>query len=194
MRFIVPIILVVISVASFMMFTNPAYQEVKELQATTTRLDTALTNSKKLQEQRDALGTKYRNIPADSLARLQKLLPDNADNIRFIIDLQQMAQSYGISLDTIKFDAAQAATPTSTVSALSAATPGTVAAATAGYGTFNLEFTTTATYESFMSFMKDVESNLRLTDIQSVEFSAPEDLNKKTITYTVKLSTYWLKN
>lgn len=194
MRFIVPTILLVISVASFIMFTNPAYQDVKALQAKTTQLDTALTNSKKLQEQRDALGTKYRNIPAESLNRLQKLLPDNADNIRFIIDLQQMAQSYGMSLDTIKFDATQAATPTSTVSALSAATPGTVAAATSGYGTFNLEFTTTASYDSFMSFLKDVESNLRLTDIQSVDFSAPEDLNKKTMTYTVKLSTYWLKN
>lgn len=194
MRFIVPIILVIISIASFVMFTNPAYKEIKTLKAQAAQFDTALSNSKKLQEQRDALGTKYRNISPESLARLSKMLPDNADNIRYIIDVQQMAQNYGMSLDSIKFDAKQTAPATSTISPLSAATPGSVAIATQGYGTFNIEFTTTSTYENFLSFLKDVESNLRLTDVQSVDFDTGSDPNKITNLFTVKLSTYWLKS
>ena len=192
MRLIVPIILIIISVASFLMFTNPAYQAVKALKAQAAQYDTALTNSKKLQEQRDALGTKYRSISPDSLARLQKLLPDNADNIRLIIDIQQMAQSYGLSLDAIKFDAQQTQPAATGASPLLASNAASNAAAERAYGVFNLEFSTTATYENFLKFTKDVESSLRLTDIQSVEFTSG-DQTKTTNTYTVKLATYWLK-
>ena len=58
--------------------------------------------------------------------------------------------------------------------------------------TFNLQFSTTASYPNFLSFMKDIESSLRLTDIQSIDFIAA-DPTKGLTTYTVKLSTYWLK-
>lgn len=192
MRFIVPTILLILSVTSFVVFTNPSYKEVKSLKAQVAQYDTALTNSRKLQEQRDALGAKYRSLPSDQLERLEKLLPDNADNIRLIIDIQQMAQSYGMSLATIKFDAGQTGGAAAAASPLSSATSAEVAAASRDYGIFDLTFSTTATYENFLKFLKDVESSLRLVDVQSVDFSAG-DPSKGTTTFTVKLRTYWLK-
>ena len=192
MRLIFPILLVLISIASFVMYTSPAYQDVKALKVQIAQYDTALTNSKKLQEERDTLGAKYRSISPDALARLSKLLPDNADNIRLIIDIQQMAQSYGMSLQAIKFDAVQSGSAANAANPLAASTPSSVAASSQDYGTFNLEFSTAATYGNFLSFLKDVESSLRLTDIQSIDFSSG-DQTKTTNTYTVKLATYWLK-
>jgi Tfp pilus assembly protein PilO len=192
MRFLIPTILLILSVASFVVFTNPAYEEVKTLKAQAAQYDTALTNSRKLQEQRDALGVKYRSISPDELARLSKLLPDNADNIRLIIDIQQMAQSYGMTLAAIKFDAGQTTAAASASGPLSSATSTDVAAASRDYGAFDLAFSTTATYENFLKFLKDIESSLRLTDIQSIDFSAG-DPAKGTTTFTVKLRTYWLK-
>ncbi len=190
MRFILPIILLALSLGLFFEYTNPAYQSLSAQRALATKYDTALTNARKLTEERDALNQKYRALSEDSLARLSKLLPDNADNIRLIIDIQQMAQSYGMSLNSIKFDSANGAS----------ATPGQLAAVTTldatqaskDYGIFNLQFTTTATYANFQSFLKDVESSLRLTDIQSIDFTAADPLKGTTI-YTVKLRTYWLK-
>lgn len=192
MRFIIPTILLILSIGSFIAYTNPAYQEVKALRAQSAQYDTALTNATKLQAQRDALNTKYRSLPPASVARLEKLLPNTADNIRLIIDIQQMAQSYGMSLSTIKFDAGQGAAAAAS-GALSSASSAEVAAASQDYGTFDLTFSTTATYANFQSFIKDVESSLRLTDIQSVDFSAG-DVQKGTTVFTVKLRTYWLKS
>ena len=178
------------------MFTYPTYQDIQTLQATSSQYNDALSNSKKLQETRDALASTYSAINPDDLARLSKMLPDNADNIRLIIDIQRMAQAYGMSLSTIKFDAnqtAQGAAGGTTV----AATQSDLALSQKNYGVFNLEFTTSATYDNFLKFTKDLESSLRLTDIQSIDFSsdsAASTANPSSYTYTVKLNTYWLKS
>ena len=194
MRFIIPTILLILSVGSFLMFTNPNYQKVKELRAKAAEYETALGNSRKLQEERDTLGTRYRAFPPDQLARLNKLLPDNADNIRLIIDIQQMAQSYGMSLSSIKFNPVQTAPGTQQpAKELSAATQSDVAQSNQDYGVFDLTFNTTATTANFLKFVKDIESSLRLTDIQSIESTLDESA-KGTSTYTVKLRTYWLKH
>ena len=195
MKFIVPTILLVLSIASFLACTNPAYHQVKALKAQTSQYDTALSNATKLQEERDALNTKYRSLSPDDLARLQKMLPDTADNIRFIIDIQQMAQSYGMTLSTIKFDAGAGAPAAagSAPTALSSATSADVASASQDYGALDITFSTTATYENFLSFLKDIESSLRLTDVESIDFAAGDPVKGTTI-FTVKLRTYWLKS
>ncbi len=192
MRFIFPTILLILAIASFVMFTNPTYQQVKQMKAQASQYDSALTNSQKLQTERDALSTKYRTIDPNALNRLSSLLPDSADNIRLIIDIQRMAQSYGLSIAAIKFDATegQKAQTANTLAAVSAAD---LAQANKEYGTFHLEFSTTATYENFRKFLKDIESSLRLTDVESINFTADNPLNPNVYTYTVKLKTYWLK-
>ncbi len=194
MRFIIPTILLILSVGSFLMYTNPSYQEVKDLRAQAAQYDAALSNSRKLQEERDALGEKFRSFPPEDLAKLQKLLPDNADNIRLIIDLQQMAQSYGMSLSGIKFNPVQASPSMATGSkvTLAAASPTDVEQTARDYGVFDLTFSVTGTYANFLKFVKDVESSLRLADVVSIEF-ASDDQAKQTSLYTVKLRTYWLK-
>jgi Tfp pilus assembly protein PilO len=191
MRFIFPIILIILAITSFMMFTNPMYQEVKAMNMQAAQYDSALTNSQKLQTERDALSVKYHTIAPDSLSRLTSLLPDNADNIRLIIDIQRMAQSYGLSISSIKFDATegQKGTTSSTLAAVSASD---LAQASKEYGTFHLEFSTTASYENFRKFLKDIETSLRLTDVESIDFNADTN-NTGSYTYTVKLKTYWLK-
>lgn len=183
------------------MFTNPSYARIKTLRAQNAQYSEALANSRKLQEERDALGQKYNSIPPASLARLMKFLPDTADNIRLIIDIQRIGQTYGLTLSSIKYDAKQANggnTPGSnTVSAPAINTAGDLAAASADYGTFSLEFSVQSTYENFLKFMGDLESSLRLVDIQSVTFNADSSSttsdNGKTV-FTVKLNTYWLKS
>jgi hypothetical protein len=59
------------------------------------------------------------------------------------------------------------------------------------YGTLTLSFSTTATYTTFLAFMRDLEKSLRLIDIVSVQF-ASSDTNQ-LYDYTVSIKTYWLK-
>lgn len=190
MRYIFPIILIIASIASFLVFTNSTYSEVKQLKAEAAQYDEALSNSVSLQQERDALNTRYRSFSPDSLARLTKMLPDTADNIRLIIDLQRMAQSYNMNLSNINFEStghtAQAGT-----GQLAAVSATDVLNQNSDYGTFDLEFTTAGSYSDFLKFLQDIESNLRLTDVSSIEFDAGDGTTP--IKYTIKVKTYWLK-
>ncbi len=207
MKFVVPIILITISVLSFLFFTNPTYKEIKDMKVTLDSYNSALNNAQELQKDRDELSAKYSTLSASDLKRLSQLLPDSADNIRLIIDLQRMAQAYGMTISSTKFDAkSKKAASETNPNALIAASATDVTQASKDYGIFDLEFATVAPYENFLKFIKDVESSLRLSDIQSIEFSADSPVGTKTpvgispgntgpngYSYTIKLRTYWLK-
>jgi hypothetical protein len=199
MRFIFPTLLILISIGAFLVFINPTYSEVKVMRAESAQYDEALTNSRKLQEERDALSEKYRTLSPEDLERLTRMLPDNADNIRLILNLQQMAQTYGMAISSIKFDAASAAVAknggTATAASATTAVSATDAAkAQRDYGDFEIEFTTTGSYANFQKFLKDMERSLRITDIQSITFGSEVDPAKQGYTYTIKLLAYWLKS
>ena len=63
---------------------------------------------------------------------------------------------------------------------------------------WDLEFSTEGSYENFFRFIEDLESNLRIVDIASIEFSSASVSITKSSTeyyrYNFKIRTYWLKN
>ncbi len=194
MRFIFPSLLIIISVAAFIVYINPTYAEVKIKRAESAQYDEALTNSRQLQEERDALSEKYRTLSPEDLERLNRMLPDNADNIRLILNIQQMAQTYGMAISAIKFDA-ETVKPTNGVASSTAAVSATdTAKAQRDYGDFEIEFTTAGSYDNFQKFLADMERSLRITDIQSITFGSEVDPTKQGYTYTIKLLAYWLKS
>lgn len=194
MRFIFPSLLIIISVAAFIVYINPTYAEVKLKRAESAQYDEALTNSRQLQEERDLLSEKYRTLSPEDLERLNRMLPDNADNIRLILNIQQMAQTYGMAISSIKFDAETVKPANGTASSTSAVSAVDATKAQRDYGDFEIEFTTTGSYDNFQKFLEDMERSLRITDIQSVTFGSEVDATKQGYTYTVKLLAYWLKS
>lgn len=207
MRFITPIILIAISVTLFFVFTNPLYDStdplspgIVQLRAQVASYNTALDNSKALENERDKLAAKFNAINPDDLTNLQKLLPNNVDNIRLILEIGQIAAPYGMVLKNVKYNA------TETDPALANGTVvqggGVANSAPKNYGIFDLEFSTSGTYDNFINFTKDLERNLRIVDISSIAFSssgtaANENTNinsSEVYSYDFKIKTYWLKN
>src|ERR1035437_7503811 len=103
-RFITPIILIAAAIALFFVYTNPIYSDITAQKVQVASYNDALSNSKTLQSERDKLTAVYNNIDPNNLARLQKLLPDNVDNIRLILEIEQIAAPYGMTLSDIKYD------------------------------------------------------------------------------------------
>ena len=206
-RYIVPIILIGTAVTGFLMFTKPTLDNITNIQNEITSYNEALDNSKSLESERDKLTTKYNAIDPNDLARLQKFLPDNVDNIRLILEIEKLALPYGMVLKDVKYDATLLETKDSTASATPASVPSNSISDTTTasdrnnqYGTWNLEFSTEGRYSDFISFTKDLENNLRMVDIASVIFSSDGGVSLgKTKTsdlykYDFKIKTYWLKN
>jgi Tfp pilus assembly protein PilO len=159
---------------------------------------------KRLESERDALTTVYNAISIQMIWRdLQKLLPDNVDNIRLILEIEQIAAPYGMTLSDIKYDTTD--TNASSAGATGVVQGGGIASSTQkGYGTFNLEFSISGSYSNFINFTKDLENNLRIVDISSISFSSnslgagtgvsPKTSSSEIYKYDFKINTYWLKN
>ncbi|MCX6753259.1 MAG: type 4a pilus biogenesis protein PilO [Candidatus Nomurabacteria bacterium] len=201
MRFLLPIILIAISISGFFMFLNPTYTEIKSLQTKIESYNTALSNSKSLENQRDKLASKYNSIDTQNLDKLTTLLPDSVDNIRLILEIEKIATPYGMALKDVKYNPI-VADPTVN-SANKKLLKNT--ATKKDYGSWDLEFSTSGTYDDFISFSKDLEKNLRIVDISSVDFSADNNSSSGTgmllatnsssiYKFNFKIRTYWLKN
>ena len=174
-RYVISVVLIGISVVGFFMFTDPLYKQISELKMQTTAYNEALDNSKALENERDKLTAKYNTISPENLLKIKKLLPDNVDNIRLILEIEQIALPYGMVLKNVKYNVEKKNTP---------ATGGAVITQDSGigedqfkdYGSWDLEFSTTGTYNNFINFIKDLEKNLRIIDVSSIRFSSGSEL------------------
>lgn len=198
-RFITPLILIAIAVTTFLAYTDPMYQKVLAARAEAASYDEALNNAKMLEVERDNLTKKDSAILPENKEKLKKLLPDNIDNIRLILEIGQIASPYGMMLKDVKYDTLKEEANSAVVAG--GQSPEAMAALRRDYGTWNLEFETEGTYNNFLNFLKDLESNLRIVDVASISFTSDSSTKSGTgsttqdvYKYNFKIKTYWLKN
>jgi Tfp pilus assembly protein PilO len=207
-----PVILIGISLALFLVFTNPLYRDIAELRTAAASYDEALNNSKALENERDKLTAKYNSMNPDHLKKLEKFLPENIENIRLILEIEQVALPYGMVLRDIKYSPDESSASDAELEAEGAIEGGgAVKPADKDYGVWDLEFSTVGTYNNFLNFLRDLESNLRIIDISSIQFSSSAGISEGPVSslpssaapvssapgaykYDFKIKTYWLKD
>lgn len=177
MRFLGPLILVILAIAIFFGFTRPQLAATGDLSQHATELNDALANSKKLQDTYERLSKEYGDFRSDDKIRLNKMLPDAIDNVKLIIDIDSVASKYGMTLrnTTLESDAQGKAD---------------LGPDTRPYGARKLSFRVSGPYVAIQQFLKDLSDSLRLVDPVSVSFrSADKDFYE----YDVSIRTYWLR-
>lgn len=195
-RYILPVILIGVAIAGFFLLTDPFYKSISLERGQVASYNEALDNSKALEAERDKLTQKYNSFDPENLSKLQKLLPDNVNNIRLILEIEKIASPYGMVLKDVKYDATNDTVATSPTIGVA---KGGTNSLNKDYGTWNLEFSTQGTYNNFNNFVKDLENNLRIVDISSIQFSSGGKIGlspslQEAYKYNFKIRTYWLKN
>lgn len=187
---ITPLILIVLAIGIYFTFTKGKLDELKEIKAVNAGYQQALDNSEKLIKVRDTVLKTYNNISEQDRERLEKMLPDNVDNVRLIIDVNGVGARHGLTLKNIKTSASSA----NATNAQGAATPSSPRANVVNvantYDTVTLSFNVTTNYQTFINLMKDLEASLRIMDISKITLTANDTGNYE---YGVELKTYWLK-
>ncbi len=187
MNIITPIILIIISIGTFFMYTDPVYRgdavsygaaSIKNLQTEDEQYQKALNNTGAIKDKKQALETKKDSFSSDNLERLNKLLPDNIDNIKLIIDMTNIANQHNLTLKGARLDTNAKIDPNK------------LGADTSKYGTVGISFSVSATYEKFQDFLADLEKSLRLVEITDLSVSGN---NTGLYDFSVGLKTYWLK-
>lgn len=194
MRLIFPTILLVISAIIFFVVIDPTYGEVKQLRTEVSTYNAALNNSAELQKARDALLEDYKNIKAEDKERLNHFLPNTISNIELILEIEKIASLHGMPIRDIKFESKTEDKAESVDGVVAEVDPTEYLP----YGIFPMEFVIEGRYETFLSFLEDLEHNLRLVDIKSISFNVPDvavgsTTNPNIFSYTLKIETYWIK-
>lgn len=179
MKAFLPILFIVIAGGLFFGFIDPTYSRVKELRAEESEYNEALNRSRELQEVRDSLLARYNAFSQSALQRLEKMIPDHVDNVRLILDLDAMASKYGMRVRNVEIETAE-----------SRANRGQIGPEERAHESLILTFTVSGTYDTFRSYLADLERSLRLSDVVGIAFTANDT---GIYDYTVSLKTYWLK-
>jgi len=182
MQFITPIFFILVSIGIFFGYVDPQYSLIKTDKAIERQYDEALDQSKELLKIRDDLLSQYNTLDPTSLARLKKLLPDNIDNVKLIMEIDGMAKARGINVRNIIVRGETA------VASASGKKP--IVPDSKDYESVVLEFSFGASYEDFKKLLRDLEMSLRLVDVEVASFIASEDDFNE---YKIAIKTYWLK-
>lgn len=182
-RSLFAIILIIASILGFVLFVSPQYQDIIAMRAESTQLNEVLNNSRTLQEKRDQLLKQYNNFSPANIDRLEKMVPNNADNVKLILELQTLASRYGLELRTAALSADEEAARTQRTQ---------VQIATRDYGTISLDLVIRGPYDGFVSFLSDIEKSLRIIDVESLSFRSDAN-NPSVYQFNVSFNTYWLK-
>jgi len=180
-RFIFSLITILISVAVFVVIVIPRFNGIKELRNEQAELVSAVSSGADLRVRRDELTRQYNAVSQNSLAKLKSLLPDSIDNVKLILELDALARTYGLPIQNVRVREVEDTTVTQQSTVVT----------DSRYGTTRLELTLEGRYDRFRSFLEDMEKSLRLIDVESVTFTAPED--ETVYTYIITLRTYWLR-
>lgn len=208
MRWLLPLILIGGGIAGFLLVTQPIYEEASNLKIEADKYNEALSNAKILQQERDRLTDKFNSLNPESLARLEKIVPDSVDNIKLILEIQEVAQERGILVKNVEFEPEQfieqeedPANPTANANTQrqtgNLRRPG--AASNLDYDVYDIEFSIEGKYSAFVEFMKLLEKSLRVVDVRAISFTpgTSEDRDKiytDSYKYTFRINTYRLKD
>jgi hypothetical protein len=179
MKLITPIALLAATIGLFFIFISPRYESVSSLRAEVREYDLAIDRAKEVVTKRNQLLTKKNSFSKVDLERLNKLLPDKVDNIRLIIDVNDIANRYNSNINTIKIAQEK---PTTQASATQSTKP---------YTSIELSFQTKMTYENIQKFLIDIEDSLKLLDVGTLSIVIAED--PVNYDYNVMLKAYYLK-
>lgn len=191
MRSIFLIIIIIASIGTFVAYVKPQYEMARAMKKEINLSVSSLETAEKLKTSREELIEKYNAIPKTDLDNLKTLLPDSVDNIRLIIQIDSLASRNGLS--TVRNVEYQTLSKTG---ALDASTQNqSPESLRKPYGEFVISFQTTGQYKNFLSFLSDLEANLRIVDVTSIVFQPLSGVQSLAgnMSYQVTLKTYWLK-
>lgn len=190
---VAPILLLILAVGIYFTFTKSKVDEIKSIKTVNAGYEQALENVEKLIKVRDGVLKTYNSIDEVDRRRLDKIVPNNIDNVRLIIDVKSIGEQHGLTLRNVKTSAKSVATESNKT----ITNDNGMTSEVSGYGsdqskyeTVTLSFEVAASYKSFTELLKSIESSLRVLDISKISITANET---NTYDYKVELKTYWLK-
>lgn len=181
------IILIILAVGLYFTVTTNILAEAKIVKLSNDEYKTAIDNAKRLIDVRDKVILDYNKLSVENRAKLDKIIPKNVDNIRLIIEMNDIAYRKGLPLKNVNVSISSASPEDATQDqSIDSGANSEVASPVLDKAKIN--FDVDATYQQFISFLQTIESNLRIMDVDSLSVTTSED---GVYNWKVSLTTYW---
>lgn len=183
-KLITSILTIAVAGTIFIWYTRPTYAEVSSLKAEIAQYDQALQQSREFQQLKQALLSRFNTFPGESLARLERLLPDHVDNVRLVLDLDRLAAQSGLALQNVIINRDEGGDSAEAV----------LGGGENAYDSLTLQFSTVGSYDAFVNFIESLERSLRIVDVTALSIDPVQsETAEPRYRYDVSLRTYWLK-
>ncbi len=153
--------LIFLSAGAFFFFTKPSLADLSALNAKKSDYEATLKKLSSIAEIEKSLIEKMNSLPEESRAKLGILLPDSPSMVKLVSDIDATAARHGISLDQISYLRSNNDAGASVATAVAPRT----------YQSTTLNFSFTADYDHLKGFLNDLEANLRLLDVRSIDIN-----------------------
>lgn len=160
------------------MYTYPQYEKLRADLLTYQKINEANAKAAALRVIRGRLTDDKNKISGEDMEKLERMLPDSVENVSLILEINNIAKQYGMSIKG------------TSIAESSARSSASVGPDSQMYGAITLAFSVTTNYDNFQTFLKALEDNNRLVDVTGLTFSAAKDDNYD---FSVTIKTYWLK-
>ena len=181
------------AIVVFFDLVQPEYDVAKNLQAQQIGEQNYLTSQTATVKQVQTVMNAYRNDSQNS-ANVDLAMPSGEDVAGALAQIQGIAENTGITVTSIS-----ATPPQVKVAQTPAAAAATSTQLMKPLGSFTFTLAASGSYEQFKSFLQDLETNIRIFDVQAVTLqqgSAASVSGKTPAThdifnYTVTVATYY---
>ncbi len=172
------LVLLIIAIVSYTNLVVPAYNKVQDLrseqqgiQATTSQDQQAISTVKNL------LGQYNQNF-SQLHDNLSQILPAEADVPGIVYQLQALASARQVTIQSlgIQYLPIQAKVTDSITSPV---------------GTLQISLNLSGPYASFKALLGDIETNIRLMDVQSIQIGGGNLPGKNDLSYALVIDTYY---
>ncbi len=185
-RSVTATVLVILAIGLYFTITKGVLAEANIIKSSNDEYITAIKNAKDLISVRDKVLADYNKLSPEDRENLDKIVPQSVDNIRLIIDLNNIALRHGFALKGIQ---AAASTDAKNQPAQTPGQTGVIQNLT--LDTVTVSFGLSAPYQQFISFLQDLEASLRILDVSSLSVTSSDN---GIYDWRIELKTYWLRN
>lgn len=205
MKTFTSIILILAGIVLFIFFTKPKFSTLKAKQLEVKSLNTATENAKSLETKKSTLLDIKNSITLEDRIKMDKMLPNNVENVKLIIDFDKMLQNMVEERGTLGLYKSSEITSAGSKK-ISIENPKITAGVVSDtsydstrLGAINFSFSVTLTYSDFIEFLQRIEHSTRILDVEAISFSTPQvqpgsnGSEEPIYTFNVTLKTYWLK-
>lgn len=173
MRYITAIIFASLATGLIVMYVYPTYERIEEEKQKKKELVEFLAKAEEAQAKIDELERKKLSLPVDAESRMNAMIPESIDDVKFSMELTELAKSHGLSLanPSIRSLASDKASKMKE---------------------YSVSFQVDSPYNTFVRFLGDLEYSLHIRDITSLTMAVGEN-TAAPMKISVEFTTYALR-